>query len=58
MNTYCIWKCGEWCNDFDLRHRIEEYGAPDLEFELPFRLPYDVERAFMRLIVAELIKEM
>ena len=57
MNKYCIWKCGEWCQDHDLPHRIEEYGVPDLEFTLPFQLPYPVEQAFMSLIVGQLVTE-
>ena len=55
MNEICVWKVGEWCYSHDLPHRVEEYGTPDLQFELPFQLPYDVECAWIESILPNLL---
>jgi len=55
MSEICIWNCGEWCYSHDLPHRIEEFGSPDIEFELPFRLPYGIEKAFIESLLPHLV---
>lgn len=54
MNEICVWKSGEWCFQYDLAHRIEEYGVPDLEFTFPFHLPNPVMEALMDTLMPSL----
>ena len=58
MNDICVWKNGEWCHRHDLSHRVEEYGVPDLEFDMPFHLPWPVLDALMDTIMPSLVSKL